>query len=644
MIKVLKLIPLPLAVAEWASVNRGVFVCDECCIIHRNLGRQLSQIKSVQKSNWSGSEFQMVMDLNSNGSNTIWEYNLTSSGNSGFSASFSRSQRKKPSYKDPLHPTKADFIKAKYQSLVFMKKLNTKDELDVDLSDQLHSSVRSSNLKTSLRLLAFGADPNYLHPEKGNTPLHVAAKSGQLTQMELLFAYGADPLLIDVNGKTPLDYAKSAHREDIVERLIEFQFQVTDRLSYFLYGRKPDHKQGQHYLILPMSENQNEPFESFKESKTKLFNLTSQQFEVLAKDVYDEVDRRELDEIWLSYHSQSSTNPMIDYQLVPFLPVYSSFSSIRNQGRQKLARFSAQNFSLLIIDVLTEAKRRQLCSPQSITLNHSNSLNYLNSNFDKSDDSDPLYDSVASDDEEKDYSELEPKSDKANLKQRDSKLSEPNKLIYDIQIKYLELENKCKKSNLQVQELILDNKELKKEIDNLKYIIGKLVEEPYPKSRSSELNSTNLSNTSVSLKTIDEATDSPQSMFEKASTTTKPVSPSSSIPTSPHRVSPAISAKDDRVDSSHDYGVVSNTNLSSLFPTKSEIIIKTEKITRAIKNLLPDLIENQVNSYVIKYYSKQQTFINCVLIFRYISCGQHIVTAVENMISIFPLVIYSVLN
>jgi len=299
---------------------------------------------------------------------------------------------------------------------------------------------------------------------------------------------------------------------------------------------------------------------------------------------------------------------------------------------------------LLIIDVLTEAKRRQLCSPQSITLNHSNSLNYLNSNFDKSDDSDPLYDSVASDDEEKDYSELEPKSDKANLKQRDSKLSEPNKLIYDIQIKYLELENKCKKSNLQVQELILDNKELKKEIDNLKYIIGKLVEEPYPKSRSSELNSTNLSNTSVSLKTIDEATDSPQSMFEKASTTTKPVSPSSSIPTSPHRVSPAISAKDDRVDSSHDYGVVSNTNLSSLFPTKSEIIIKTEKITRAIKNLLPDLIENQVNSYVIKYYSKQQTFINCVLIFRYISCGQHIVTAVENMISIFPLVIYSVLN
>ena len=33
----------------------------------------------------------------------------------------------------------------------------------IDASKQLHSSVRTANLETSLCLLSYGADPNYLH-------------------------------------------------------------------------------------------------------------------------------------------------------------------------------------------------------------------------------------------------------------------------------------------------------------------------------------------------------------------------------------------------------------------------------------------------------------------------------------------------
>ena len=43
-----------------------------------------------------------------------------------------------------------------------------------DLSRQLHSSVRTPNLETSLRLLSQGADPNYYHPEKNSTPLQAS--------------------------------------------------------------------------------------------------------------------------------------------------------------------------------------------------------------------------------------------------------------------------------------------------------------------------------------------------------------------------------------------------------------------------------------------------------------------------------------
>lgn len=46
--------------------------------------------------------------------------------------------------------------------------------------------------------------------EKGNTPLHVAAKAGQVSQAELLTVYGADPGAPDSSGKTPIDYARLA--------------------------------------------------------------------------------------------------------------------------------------------------------------------------------------------------------------------------------------------------------------------------------------------------------------------------------------------------------------------------------------------------------------------------------------------------
>ena len=38
-----------------ASVNRGVLICDECCSIHRCLGRHISQLKSLKKGSWASS-------------------------------------------------------------------------------------------------------------------------------------------------------------------------------------------------------------------------------------------------------------------------------------------------------------------------------------------------------------------------------------------------------------------------------------------------------------------------------------------------------------------------------------------------------------------------------------------------------------
>ena len=60
-----------------------------------------------------------------------------------------------------------------------------------------------------------------------------------------------------------------------------------------------------------------------------MFQLSNHLFEELAMDVYDEVDRRENDSVWLSTHDHTSI--VSDRQAVPFLPVNPEFSATRNQ-------------------------------------------------------------------------------------------------------------------------------------------------------------------------------------------------------------------------------------------------------------------------------------------------------------------------
>uniref|UniRef100_A0A8C2ZYC4 G protein-coupled receptor kinase interacting ArfGAP 2b n=1 Tax=Cyclopterus lumpus TaxID=8103 RepID=A0A8C2ZYC4_CYCLU len=376
---------------RWASVNRGVLVCDECCSIHRGLGRHSSQVRHLTHSPWD--------TLMSNGGTLLMSFHHSLLDPS----SSSLSGKRKANPQDRVHPNKTEFIKAKYQMLVYVHRMPCREDDSVtakDLSKQLHSSVRTGNLETCLRLLSLGAQANFFHPEKGNTPLHIAAKAGQVLQAELLAVYGADPGALDSSGKTPIDYARQAGHQDLAERLVEIQYELTDRLTFYLCGRRPDHRNGQHFIIPQMADSSLDLSEFAKAAKKKLQSLSNHQFEELAMDVYDEVDRRETDAVWLA--TQNHSTLVTDTTVVPFLPVNPEYSSTRNQGRQKLARFSAHEFATLVIDILTDAKRRQWgnsCdSPkESVEL----ILQGIDSrhNSDSQDNDQPDYDSVASDEE-----------------------------------------------------------------------------------------------------------------------------------------------------------------------------------------------------------------------------------------------------
>uniref|UniRef100_A0A2K6UB90 GIT ArfGAP 2 n=1 Tax=Saimiri boliviensis boliviensis TaxID=39432 RepID=A0A2K6UB90_SAIBB len=366
---------------SWASVNRGTFICDECCSVHRSLGRHISQVRHLKHTPWPPTLLQMVETLYNNGANSIWEHSLLDPASI-------MSGRRKANPQDKVHPNKAEFIRAKYQMLAFVHRLPCRDDDSV----------------------------------------------------------------------TAKDLSKQGGHHELAERLVEIQYELTDRLAFYLCGRKPDHKNGQHFIIPQMADSSLDLSELAKAAKKKLQSLSNHLFEELAMDVYDEVDRRETDAVWLATQNHSAL--VTETTVVPFLPVNPEYSSTRNQGRQKLARFNAHEFATLVIDILSDAKRRQQGSSLSgskenvelilRTINNQHSI-------ESQDNDQPDYDSVASDED----TDLETTASKANRqKSLDSDLSDGPVTVQE----FMEVKNALVASEAKIQQLMKVNNNLSDEL------------------------------------------------------------------------------------------------------------------------------------------------------------------------------------
>uniref|UniRef100_A0A1A8JK91 G protein-coupled receptor kinase interactor 2a n=1 Tax=Nothobranchius kuhntae TaxID=321403 RepID=A0A1A8JK91_NOTKU len=442
---------------RWASVNRGVLICDECCSVHRSLGRHSSQVRHLTHTPWPPTQLQMVQTLYSNGANSIWEHSLLDPASV-------MSGKRKANPQDKLHPNKSEFIRAKYQMLAFVHRMPCREDdssTAKDLSKQLHSCARTGNLETCLRLLSLGAQANFFNPEKGNTPLHVAAKEGQISQAELLSVYGADPGALDCNGKTPVHHAKEAGHHDLADRLVEIQYELTDRLAFYLCGRKPDHRSGEHFVVPQLADRNtsSDLSELAKAAKRKLQSLSNHLFEELAMDVYDEVDRRETDAVWLA--TQNHNTLVTETTVVPFLPVNPEYSSTRNQGRQKLARFNAHEFATLLIDILSDAKRRQLgnsvFSPKDNVEFILKSTPFRHCGDSQDNDNENDYDNVASDE---DTDQELPSSKEDRTKSLDSDLSDGPITMQE----FMEVKNALSVSEARILELTRTHNDLNDEL------------------------------------------------------------------------------------------------------------------------------------------------------------------------------------
>ncbi|XP_039174962.1 ARF GTPase-activating protein GIT1 isoform X2 [Crotalus tigris] len=206
-----------------------------------------------------------------------------------------------------------------------------------------------------------------------------------------------------------------------------------------------------------------------KAAKKKLQALSNHLFEELAMDVYDEVDRRENDAVWLT--TQNHSTLVTERSAVPFLPVNPEYSATRNQGRQKLARFNAREFATLIIDILSEAKRRQQGKGLTSPTEALDASVHGPSDFDDQHD----YDSVASDDD----AEQEPLRS-ANAGRNNRARSMDSSDLSDGAItlqEYLEVKKALAVSEAKVQQLMKVNNSLSDELRRLQREIHKLQSE-----------------------------------------------------------------------------------------------------------------------------------------------------------------------
>ncbi|KAG8596833.1 hypothetical protein GDO81_002065 [Engystomops pustulosus] len=173
-------------------------------------------------------------------------------------------------------------------------------------------------------------------------------------------------------------------------------------------------------------------------------------------DVYDEVDRRETDAVWLA--TQNHSTLVTETTVVPFLPVNPEYSSTRNQGRQKLARFNAHEFATLVIDILSDAKRRQqgnsVIAPKDNVELVLKSISNQHST-DSQDNDQPDYDSVASD-EETDLENVPPNSNR----EKSLDLSDGTFTVQE----FLEVKNALTASEAKIQQLMKVNSNLSDEL------------------------------------------------------------------------------------------------------------------------------------------------------------------------------------
>ncbi|CAK9195534.1 unnamed protein product [Sphagnum jensenii] len=156
---------------DWASLNLGILLCIECSGVHRNLGVQISKVRSLTLDVrvWEPSVISYFQSVGNAYANSIWEEGLSIEGSTRNLSLGQSAERDycgamdapivKPHVRDSLS-IKEKFIQAKYVEKRFVQKLRV-DPRGPTVSRQIWDAVQMNKQQQALRLLITAdASPN----------------------------------------------------------------------------------------------------------------------------------------------------------------------------------------------------------------------------------------------------------------------------------------------------------------------------------------------------------------------------------------------------------------------------------------------------------------------------------------------------
>lgn len=173
---------------------------------------------------------------------------------------------------------------------------------------------------------------------------------------------------------------------------------------------------------------------------------------------------------------------------VPFLPVDPALSTTRNQGRQKLARFSSPELNSLVYDILVDTQRRHLAAERGFITTKETQKQVFNQSvpgqlpqlreYSQISDDDPLYDSVASDEDYAVVPSTETQTRALPVKVSESvqctddgisdKLEQLTKQLQESDSTIMDLKAEVTKLRAYAESLKNENTELKSKLSNTK--------------------------------------------------------------------------------------------------------------------------------------------------------------------------------
>jgi len=96
------------AAPQWASWNLGVFICERCVGVHRQLGTHISMPRSCTIDDWNAEQLSAMKAVGNLNAQCYWEYNVPFG-------------EQKPESTDPMAFV-AHWIKRKYESQEFLRR------------------------------------------------------------------------------------------------------------------------------------------------------------------------------------------------------------------------------------------------------------------------------------------------------------------------------------------------------------------------------------------------------------------------------------------------------------------------------------------------------------------------------------------